>query len=94
MKLMNEVLSLIEARMKILKIDGREVDGVLLAGGYGAKVYSVDDKFVIQKGKNNIVFDEKNKDYAKIMKFANYHYQPKEEQEKIQNEFKELVASL
>lgn len=81
-------------RTKTLKINGQEKEAMLMAGGYGAKVYAVGADLVLTVGKKNFILEESNPAYKITMKFVNLKYQPISEHEYIKLSFQELVSGL
>lgn len=81
-------------RTKTLKINGQEKEAMLMAGGYGAKVYAVGADLVLTVGKKNFIIEESNPAYKITMKFVNLKYQPNSEHEYIKLSFQELVSGL
>jgi hypothetical protein len=78
-------------RTKNLKIEGKEVEAILIAGGPGFKIYSVSgiSGWVIAKGNRNIVSSD-----PIVSKYVNLRYQPIQDQDSVKAEFTKLVGSL
>ena len=83
-----------EARTKNLKIDGKEIEAILMAGGSGFKIYSHDGKAILSLGRKHHVFSDSDPQMKTIMAYVNLRYQPASSQEMIKNNFMELISSL
>lgn len=80
-----------EMRTKMLKVGDAEVEGVLMAGGPGFKIYSTSDKVILSLGKKNVEVAETDPDYKPIMKYVNLKYHPASEHEAIKSAFSEII---
>jgi|SRR6185312_5090773 len=78
-------------RTKTLKINGKPVEAVLLAGGNGFKIYSVADSLVVVKGREQLVFKDGEPDFKTVIQYVNLRYQPAGEHEKIKAAFDALI---
>lgn len=83
-----------EMRTKEIKIDGKTVEAVLMAGGYGAKIYSVADGIVLSIGRKNHVLKENTPEYKKVIDYVNIKYQDVSKHEQIKKDFQDLVGGL
>jgi GNAT superfamily N-acetyltransferase len=83
-----------EARMKMLKVNGKEQEGVLMAGGPSFKIYSTADGLVLSIGRKNYFFHEGNSEYKTIINYVNFKYYDSDKQKAIKDEFDKLVQKL
>lgn len=81
------------AREKDLKINGKVVTGVLMAGGFGAKVYHVSGGVAVQKGSSTKYLPEGSDDFDIVLQFVNLKYQPLSQQQEIIEKFKKFLTS-
>ena len=84
--------SLNEMRTKMLKVDGKEVESILMAGGFGAKIYSAGENLVLVKGRKQTVVPDTDPKYKPIMNYVNLRYMPLDQHKDIQDKFKELLS--
>lgn len=82
-------------RLTSLKLNGTEVDGVLLCGGPGFKVYSVSgiEGYVIRFGRRaaEVLSDA---DSIIAGRYVNLPYQPAVDKARIQTEFSQMLTRL
>jgi len=84
--------SLNEMRTKILKINGKDVEAVLMAGGFGAKIYSAGEDIVLVKGRKQTVIPDTDPKYKTIINYVNLKYMPVNLQKEITDNFKNLLS--
>lgn len=78
-------------RTKDLKINGKLVQAVLMAGGPGFKIYSADNSVIVVQGRKQIIFKEGDPDFKTVMGYVNLRYQPAGDHEKIKAAFDALI---
>jgi hypothetical protein len=83
-----------EARTKSLKINGQEVEAVLMAGGPGFKIYSVPEGVLVVAGRKQLFAKESDPNYKAIMNYVTLSYQRAHERDAIKKEFETLLASI
>jgi 8-oxo-dGTP pyrophosphatase MutT (NUDIX family) len=83
-----------EARTKMMKVNGQEVEAVLMAGGPGFKIYSALDGVVLVAGRKQLFVKESDEKYKPIMRYVNLRYQPISEHEAIKKEFEAVLHSM
>lgn len=81
-------------RTKSIKIQGSEVDAVLMCGGKGFKVYSHGDMLILSIGRKLLGFIEKDIQYQTIIDYVNLKYHNINLQDGIKTNFMELVKKV
>ena len=79
-------------RTKQIKVDGQEVEAVLMAGGSGFKIYSIPGKVLVVAGKEKKSFSESDPEFKTVMAYVNLKYQSN--QDEIKSKFEEFLKSL
>lgn len=80
-------------RTKRLLVSGEYKEGVLMAGGYGAKVYSVEgNALVLQVGRKNVILD--GDAYNDVMDYVNVEYMNESQREGIVERYREIVGKV
>jgi hypothetical protein len=82
-------------RSKMLKINGSKVEGILLCGGPGFKVYSIHslpDGLAIQLGPKTYLVSQES--HSIVIQYATSPYQPKNSQKDIENNFLDYLQRL
>lgn len=77
-----------------MKVDGKTIDALLIAGGPNFKIYGHEDKLILKIGRNTHVFNENTPEYEIINTYSTLKYHSISDQEKIKNRFLELVSRL
>lgn len=90
----SDVKEVSEMRTKDLKVGGKTVEAVLLAGGPGFKIYHASgvDGVILALGRKQFVVAESDPDFKTVMQYVNLKYQKLSDQEAIKQEFKKLIA--
>ncbi len=78
-----------------MKIDGKEVEAILMAGGQGFKIYGVNgDSLVVVAGRNKLVVKEADPDFKIIMRYVNLRYQNIDQHDQIKKDFQQIVSKM
>lgn len=83
---------LFEMRTKNIKVDGKEVEAVLMAGGPGYKIYSAGDAVVVQANKKTMVFRDGDPKQKTVLMFVNLKYQSLDQRDAITSDFMNLIS--
>ena len=82
-------------RTTALVINGHKVELVLMAGGYGVKIYfHPDDKYVLVSGKKHHVVEPHSPEAKIVGHYVNLKYMNLSEQARIKDEFQNLVKFI
>ncbi len=82
-------------KTKDLKINGKLVTSVLVAGGPGFKIYSTPkvEGWVVAAGRKLIVVEKETPDFKTLSRYLTLPYQPKAEQRAIKDQFQDFLKS-
>jgi hypothetical protein len=80
-------------RTKTLKVNNENKKCVLLAGGPGFKIYTVEDYIIVSQGRRHSVI-RNGSEFNTVMSYVNLKYQPASSQDDIKNAFQALLLKL
>lgn len=81
-------------RSKSIKIQGSEVDAVLLCGGKGFKVYSHENMLLLSIGRKLLGLEENDLGYELTMNYVNLKYHNLDKQSEIKEKFQEFIKKI
>lgn len=81
-------------RTKTLKINGKEIEAVLMAGGKGFKIYSFPEGLIVDKGRVKVVLEEKSPSYKTVIDYVNLRYHNLDKQKEITEKFQDYIHSI
>lgn len=74
-------------RTKTLKINGKETEAILMAGGKGFKIYSFSEGLIVDKGREKIILQENTPAYEVVIDYVNLRYHNIDQQKEITEKF-------
>lgn len=82
-------------RTKQLRVGGKVVEAMLVAGGAGFKIYSAPgfDGWIVAVGRKNVVVAEKSPDFATVSRYVNLRYQSVAAQSDIKQHFDSFLRA-
>jgi hypothetical protein len=81
-------------RTKTLKINGKDVEAVLMAGGPGFKIYGTGDGLAVDKGGRVTAVPESHPSYKAVIRYVNLGYATADKKEEIKKEFQNVLERL